>query len=114
MRNDFPQTGLKPSEAIRKGCELVPKQAFHQIYPPKRIARSAEAACALGAMLIGARPEILAEWRADPAAVVTSRVVLEVYKMWPFRPIAGMVIHLNDTVGLSREEIADWLEARGW
>jgi len=86
---------MKLSEAILKGCEMTPKQAFHWIGFP------GAATCAIGAALEGIGVKRLQSHR--------------VYEAFPglTRFVVSEIQARNDVSKWSRERIASWLAEKG-
>lgn len=98
---------MKFSEAIRKGCEMVPVQGRSLFFTDLhgRITR----ACAMGAAY-------LAYWGPNSPEI---EAVLNCFDYVSLRipewegHIGNRVRTMNDQDNKTREEIADWLEAQG-
>ena len=94
---------MKLSEAIRKGCEMVPRQCKGWGLDKDNELES----CALGAAHY--------VMYQDKDAVNTRALMRDIRESFPgisehvFTTVTGM----NDTDGKTREEIADWLEEQG-
>ena len=86
---------LKPSQAIRIGAALTPK-CIGTLFSNGRT-------CALGAMWVGYGNKI-------PDNGVLSVGWYKIYGINGY--LAIEISHRND-IGVSREDIADWLEAQG-
>jgi hypothetical protein len=86
---------MKLSEAILKGCEMTPKQAF------ARYGKPGVATCALGAAAEGMGCSWFELYDKFPMlSDLTKRLVLNITKR-------------NDVLLQSREEIAAWLQSEG-
>lgn len=88
---------MKLSEAIRKGCKLVPGQIKHMYWNQDR-----SGACALGSAMI--------------ALGITDLNLGRLANHFPVVPhdLYLTITTWNDRENLSREEIADKLEAMGY
>ena len=101
---------MKPSEALRKGAEMVPqcKGMFVEVDGFSTIGIHAKAACAYGMMGIAVHG-------ADDA-MAAMETGLE-YDQYVGRMAGGdvgrMVVRLNDELGCSPEEIAEYLDSKG-
>jgi hypothetical protein len=94
-------TPIKPSEAIRLGCLLAPRQAFG------RYGDGIEEACATKAMHLGYGDAIRAATGYYPALRSLGCPVCDQDGTY------NRLAHLNDDHRWSREQIADWLEGLG-
>lgn len=110
---------MKLSEAIRKGCEMVPQQAFNRFHVTTDFGTIE--CCALGAAYIGMRnqPQVgdygnsIYEWldqwfNLERPAVAWWRAPHDQDKT-----LGYVITRLNDRFRWPREQIADWLEGQG-
>ena len=108
-------TPIKPSEAVRLGCLLAPRQITGTRFDGD------DGACATGAMFLGGglgrQPITPAHWVRWPALMGRARHP-EPCLTWssPHKLIlvSFLIDHLNDSHRWSRERIADWLEGLGY
>lgn len=95
-----PAKTLKLSEAMRIGARMRP-QCFDEFF-------SDEGSCALGAAWEGAG---LLALRGEPGQAITA--VMDAFG-FPRCSSLGLRIAERNDAGETREEIADWLEERGY
>lgn len=94
---------MKLSDAIRKGCEMRPKQAFHSLYG------TGDESCVIGAARDG-----LGMGSDDSICKHFERIMKQSNRCpscagWS--PMYSLITdHLNDRHRWSREAIADWIE----
>jgi len=93
---------MKISEAIRKGCQVCPNQAFNSFF-----FEADHAACALGAAGIGAG---IQPTRVDQATLFLQFPVLGDDFLDTLESFYHRILFWNDQMRWTREEIADRLE----
>lgn len=112
---------MKLSEAIREGIKARPEQAFGRYF------QGANGSCALGAAYDGLGGCARAEW--TPETVVegfisraTGAEMFEIKIKCPkckktdvtAQSMARSIAHMNDDHKMTREDIASFLEAKGY
>lgn len=104
---------MKLSNAILKGCEIAPLQAF-------RSYTSDQAACALGAAYLGAgavkpgeRVTLASQLRLGAKVGASLFTTVQHPETGRFDDVPTIVIELNDRHRWTREKIAGWLAGLG-
>lgn len=101
---------MKLSDAILKGCEIIPRQAFGVAFVDadgeKCHPEDAFAACALGAAEI-------ATGLQDLSNVYPAFAIYDCPECGSDIRRGSVIVHLNDDHRWSRERIAEWLKEQG-
>jgi hypothetical protein len=117
---------MKLSEAIREGAKIRP-QCYGAFFG-NGTAENPIASCALGSALEGAKlVEVQNLWPTNMGFALLAQQWPEIQNAKAPCPakcnswichdgdsIEGMIQHLNDNCRWTREQIADWLEERGY
>lgn len=100
-------TPILPSEAIRLGCLIAPRQLMDDVY----VSDDGRSSCVYGALVLGQGVSV-----ADANDEADTRVVgrgLPCPACDHGDEHADVLLHLNDDHRWSRERIADWLAEQG-
>ena len=112
---------MKLSEAIRKGCKIARRQTTGKLFEWNEKTSKLEAACVLGAAILGSCPEIKIEvWfnimMLREAFKAKFPVLFKQFKNpkdHNQEELIDILVHLNDDWNWKRYQIARWLECQG-
>ena len=113
---------MKLSEAIRKGCKIARRQTTGKLFEWNKKTSKLEAACVLGAAILGSCPNVkldtTAEYCKDASRKFRSKypILNKIFKNPKTKDREGLkevLVHLNDDCNWKRYQIARWLECQG-